>query len=75
MMPRGKRQSKPTLSKVGLGVVGLHIGMGDVKATTNGNKVGKSRLELGVKLDDLGHGIIVQLMGKHDSTTLVKVFS
>ena len=64
------KQRTPTLLKGGQGIVGLHVGLGLVGCDTNGNEILEGGLELVVKLDRLGHGKVVQLMGEHDGTNL-----
>ena len=64
------KQRTPTLLKVGQGIVGLHVGLGLVGCDTNGNEILEGSLELVVKLDSLGHGKVVQLVGEHDGTNL-----
>lgn len=57
--------------KVGERVVGLDIGMGLVDGDTHGDEVLEGGLELGVKLDSLGHGKVVELVGEHDGPGLM----
>lgn len=64
------QERERTLCKVGLRVVGLDVGLGNVCGDTHGNEVLEGGLELVVKLDRLGHGKVVELVGKHDGTTL-----
>lgn len=64
------QERKPTLLKVGEGIVGLDVRLGYVCGDAHGDEVLEGSLELAVKLDGLGHGKVVELMGEHDGTSL-----
>lgn len=61
-----------TLFERGERIVGLDVWLALVPADTNGNKVLERLFELGIELDSLSHGIVVDLVGEDDGTSRVE---